>query len=106
MQASTASALASLYTYESRVPAIAHTKAEGLKQYYGADKAIARYFTLHQTADLRHAQVWREAIEAELTAHPEQADTALDAAEATATTLWSTLSGIERERQRARSVAA
>lgn len=106
MQASTASALASLYTYESRVPAIAHTKAEGLKQYYGADKATARYFTLHQTADLRHAQVWRDAIEAELTAHPEDADTALDAAEATASILWSALSGIERERQRARSVAA
>ena len=106
MQASTASALASLYTYESRVPAIAHTKAEGLKQYYGADKATARYFTLHQTADVHHAQVWRDAIEAELTAHPEEAETALDSAEATAATLWSTLSGIERERQRARSVAA
>jgi pyrroloquinoline-quinone synthase len=106
MQASTASALTSLYTYESRVPVIAHTKAEGLKQYYGADKATARYFTLHQTADVRHAQVWRDAIEAELTAHPEEADTALDAAEATASILWSTLSGIERERQRARSVAA
>ncbi len=106
MQASTASALTSLYTYESRVPVIAHTKAEGLKQYYGADKATARYFTLHQTADVRHAQVWRDAIEAELTVHPEEADTALDAAEATASILWSTLSGIERERQRARSVAA
>jgi pyrroloquinoline-quinone synthase len=106
MQASTASSLASLYTYESRVPAIAHTKAEGLKQYYGADKGTARYFTLHQTADVHHAQVWRDAIEAELTVHPEEADTALDAAEATAATLWSTLSGIERERQRARSVAA
>ena len=106
MQASTASALASLYTYESRVPAIAHTKAEGLNQHYGADKATARYFTLHQTADVHHAQVWRDAIEAELTAHPEEADAALDAAEATAATLWSTLSGIERERQRARSVAA
>lgn len=106
MQASTASALASLYTYESRVPAIAHTKAEGLNQYYAADKATARYFTLHETADVHHAQVWRDAIEAELTTHPEEADTALDAAEATAATLWSTLSGIERERQRARSVAA
>jgi pyrroloquinoline-quinone synthase len=106
MQASTASALASLYTYESRVPAIAHTKAEGLKQYYGADKTTARYFTLHRTADLRHAQVWRDAIEAELTAHPEEVDAALDAAESTAASLWSTLSGIERERQRARSVAA
>ncbi len=49
MQASTASALASLYTYESRVPAIAHTKAEGLKQYYGADKAHCPVF--HASSD-------------------------------------------------------
>jgi pyrroloquinoline-quinone synthase len=106
MQDSPASALASLYTYESRVPAIAHAKAEGLKQHYGADKATARYFTLHQTADVYHANVWRTAIEAELAAHPEDADRALDAAEATAAALWSTLSGIERQRQQARTVAA
>ena len=104
MEGSAASALASLYTYESRVPAIARTKAEGLKQHYGADQATARYFTLHQTADIHHAQVWRDAIEAELAAHPEDAPAALDAAEATAAVLWSTLSGIERERQQARAV--
>jgi pyrroloquinoline-quinone synthase len=106
MQTSPATALASLYTYESRVPAIARTKAEGLEQHYGADKVTARYFTIHQTADVHHAKVWRDAIEAELVAHPEDADVALDAAEATAAALWKTLSGIERERQRARSIAA
>jgi pyrroloquinoline-quinone synthase len=106
VQDAPASALASLYTYESRVPAIARTKAEGLKQHYGADMATARYFTLHQVADVHHAKVWRDAIEAELTANPEHADAALDAAEATAAALWNTLSGIERERQRARAVAA
>jgi pyrroloquinoline-quinone synthase len=106
MQAAPASALAALYTYESRVPAIARTKAEGLKQHYGADKATSRYFTLHQTADVYHAQVWRSAIEAELTAHPDKAEVALDMAEATAAALWETLSGIERERQQARTIAA
>ena len=106
MQTSPATALASLYTYESRVPAITRTKAEGLEQHYGADKVTARYFTIHQTADVHHAKVWRDAIEAELVAHPEDADVALDAAEATAAALWKTLSGIERERQRARSIAA
>jgi pyrroloquinoline-quinone synthase len=106
MQISPATALASLYTYESRVPAIARTKAEGLKEHYGADKATARYFTIHQTADVHHAKVWRDAIEAELTAHPDDADAALDAAEATAEALWRTLGGIERERQRARSAVA
>jgi pyrroloquinoline-quinone synthase len=106
MQDSPAAALASLYTYESRVPAIARTKAEGLKQHYGADKDTARYFTLHQTADVHHAKVWRIAMEAELAAHPQDADAALDAAEATAAELWNTLSGIERERQQARTNGA
>jgi pyrroloquinoline-quinone synthase len=106
MQDSPAAALASLYSYESRVPAIARTKAEGLKQHYCADKDTARYFTLHQTADVHHAKVWRIAMEAELNAHPQDADAALDAAEATAAALWNTLSGIERERQQARTSAA
>jgi pyrroloquinoline-quinone synthase len=88
------------------VPAIARTKAEGLKQHYGADKDTARYFTLHQTADVHHAKVWRIAMEAELAAHPQDADAALDAAEATAAELWNTLSGIERERQQARTNGA
>jgi pyrroloquinoline-quinone synthase len=106
VQDAPASALASLYTYESRVPAIARTKAEGLKEHYGADMATARYFALHQVADVYHAKVWRDAIEAELTAHPEETDAALDAAEATAAALWNTLSGIERERQQTRTAAA
>lgn len=106
MQDAPASALAALYTYESRVPAIARTKAEGLKQHYGADMATSRYFTLHQVADVYHAKVWRDAIEAELAAHPEETDVALDAAEATAAALWNTLSGVERERQQGGTVAA
>ncbi len=98
MQGSTASALAALYAYESRVPAIARTKAQGLKDFYGADAATARYFTLHQTADVEHARVWREAMEVELTAHPEETAAALDAAEAAAAHLWAALDGIEQER--------
>jgi pyrroloquinoline-quinone synthase len=100
---SATAALAALYAYESRVPAIARTKAEGLKQHYGADAATARYFTLHQTADVHHASVWRQAIERELASHPEQTEAALNSAERTAATLWSTLDGIERQRQQARA---
>jgi pyrroloquinoline-quinone synthase len=105
-QAAPASALAALYTYESRVPAIARTKAEGLKQHYAADMATSRYFALHQVADVYHAKVWRDAIEAELAAHPEETEAALDTAEVTAAALWNTLSGIERERQQARAATA
>jgi pyrroloquinoline-quinone synthase len=106
MQAKPASALASLYTYESRVPAIARTKAQGLKEHYGADALATRYFVLHQTADVLHAQVWRNAIEAELAAHPEQANAALGAAEAAAAALWRTLDAIEQKRQQAHAIPA
>ncbi len=99
MQGSPAAALTALFAYESRVPAIARTKAEGLTDHYAADAATARYFTLHRTADVHHAQVWREAIETELTAHPDDAEGALEAAEAAARSLWQALDGVESRRQ-------
>ncbi len=96
-------ALAAMYAYESRVPEIARTKAEGLKQHYGTEGAAARYFTLHQTADVHHGNVWRELIETELAAKPESAEGALLAAETAAQALWTALDGIERERLKRRS---
>ncbi len=106
MQASPASALVTLYAYESRVPAIAKTKAEGLEQHYGADAAARRYFTVHTTADVYHAQVWRIALAAELAAHPEQTEAALTAGEDAARALWATLDGIESARQARMAVPA
>ncbi len=97
--ASPAAALATLYTYESRVPAIATTKADGLRKHYGADAAATRYFTLHQTADVLHAHVWREALTSELAQHPEQSEEALGAAEAAAAALWTALDGVEAQRR-------
>jgi pyrroloquinoline-quinone synthase len=92
-------ALAALYAYESRVPAIAETKEQGLKEHYGADAKTARYFTVHTKADIHHAQVWRDALTAELEQHPEQADAVIDAAEAAARALWIALDGVEAKRQ-------
>lgn len=92
-------ALAALYAYESRVPEIATQKAAGLREHYGADAATCRYFTLHQTADVHHAEVWKQAMDGELARDPAMADSALDAAEATAKALWSALDGVERLRQ-------
>jgi pyrroloquinoline-quinone synthase len=106
MQLSPAAALASLYAYESQVPAIAKTKAEGLAQFYGADAAARRYFTVHMTADVHHARVWREALTAELAAHPEQAETALAAGEGAAKALWTSLDGVEAARQARMAAAA
>jgi pyrroloquinoline-quinone synthase len=99
MQQSPAAALAALYTYESRVPAIARTKDDGLTHHYGADARTRRYFTVHTTADVHHARVWRNALTAELDAHPEQADAALAAGEEAARALWTALDGIESARQ-------
>jgi pyrroloquinoline-quinone synthase len=94
-----AAALAALYAYESKVPEIAVTKADGLAQHYNADAATAKYFTLHQTADVAHAAVWRDLIDKQLAADPAAAEAALDSAERAARALWSALDGIERERQ-------
>ena len=106
MTGSATAALSALYAYESRVPAIAKTKAEGLKLHYATDAATRRYFTLHTTADVYHAQVWREALTAELAARPEEAEAALKAAEDAAKALWTALDGVERKRQERMAVAA
>lgn len=99
MHHSPAAALAALYAYESRVPAIAKTKAEGLASHYGADSSTRRYFTVHTTADVHHARVWRNALTSELVTHPEDTEAALTAAEDAARALWTALDGIEHARQ-------
>jgi pyrroloquinoline-quinone synthase len=100
MQEGTASsAMAALYAYESKVPAIAATKVEGLAEHYETEGAAARYFTLHQTADVAHASVWRELIDKELAARSaEDEEAALNAGERAAKALWFALDGVERRR--------
>jgi pyrroloquinoline-quinone synthase len=106
MHGSPAAALAALYAYESKVPAIAKTKADGLAHHYNADAATRRYFTVHTTADVHHARVWRNALAAELAAHPEETEVALAAGEEAARALWNTLDGIEHGRQARLAAAA
>ena len=97
-EGSTAEALAAFYAYESQIPRIAKQKADGLAQRYGADEKTCGYFTLHQFADVEHSEVWRELLSGEVTAHPEQAEAALDAAEHAAKSLWHALDGMEARR--------
>jgi pyrroloquinoline-quinone synthase len=104
-EGNTTAGLAALYAYESRVPAIAREKGAGLKEHYGADSTTARYFTLHQTADVLHADVWHELIADDLARAPETAQEALLSVEHTAAKLWSALDGIERRRQMRKEVA-
>ncbi len=102
-EGSAAEALAAFYAYESQVPRVAKEKARGLRELYGADASACRYFTLHQTADLHHAQVWKEQLERELATDPASESAALEAAEAAARALWRALDGIERQRQACRA---
>jgi pyrroloquinoline-quinone synthase len=101
MKETPAAALAALYAYESKVPVIAETKASGLAEHYATEGAAARYFTLHKTADVHHAAVWRGLIDAQLAADPTAETAALDAAERAAKALWMALDGVEHERMKA-----
>ncbi len=91
-------ALAAFYAYESQVPRVATEKDRGLREMYEADDKTRGYFTLHATADVYHSRVWRSQLEKRITANPEAADAALDAAENAAQMLWRALDGIEARR--------
>ncbi|MBZ5657717.1 MAG: iron-containing redox enzyme family protein [Acidobacteriia bacterium] len=92
-------ALAAFYAYESQVPRIAQEKDRGLRELYGANENTRAYFTLHTTADVVHAQVWRKQLEKRIKANPKAAEKALAAAEGAAKALWKALDGIEARRQ-------
>ena len=91
--------LAAFYAYESQVPRIATEKERGLRAWYGADDKTCSYFTLHQTADVYHSQVWRKLLEKQVAENAEGAERALAAAETAAAKLWGALDGMESRRQ-------
>jgi pyrroloquinoline-quinone synthase len=91
-------ALAAFYAYESQVPRLAQEKDRVLRELYGADEKTRGYFTLHATADVHHAQVWRTQLEKRVKANPETAKKALAAAETAAKALWAVLDGFEARR--------
>ncbi len=93
-------ALAAFYAYESQVPRVAQEKDRGLREFYGADAKTRSYFTLHATADVQHAQVWRTQLEKRVKANPETSEKALAAAESAAKALWAVLDGIEARRRK------
>ena len=97
-QGSAEEALAAFYAYESQVPRIAKEKESGLRAHYGADDRTCGYFTLHQTADVYHSQVWKQQLAKKIEANPQAAEKALDAGENAARALWRALDGIESRR--------
>ena len=57
-------AVAGMYAYEMELPKISRSKIDGLKKFYGMDSEDAtKYFEIHEEADVRHAQVWREILQ-------------------------------------------
>ncbi len=57
-------AVAAMYAYEMELPKISRSKIDGLKKFYGMDNEDAtKYFEIHEEADMRHAQVWREILQ-------------------------------------------
>jgi pyrroloquinoline-quinone synthase len=96
-EGSPAEALATFYAYESQVPRVAFEKERGLRNLYGADSKTCTYFTVHQTADVLHAQTWSDQLQITAATEEDQ-HKALAAAERAAQALWNALDGIDRER--------
>lgn len=60
-----ASGLAALYAYESQLPSIAKTKIRGLIERYDVTAPAAlKFFEVHEVADIEHADVCRELLDA------------------------------------------
>ena len=92
--------LVGLYAIESGQPAIATTKHEGLKAFYGIeDGPGSAYFTLHAELDHEHAAAERALIEARLEGADE--DALLATAEDVLRANWELLDGVERLNGRA-----
>jgi pyrroloquinoline-quinone synthase len=60
---------AAMYAIESEQPRISRTKLDGLKRFYGMTgeqgERGTEYFREHEVADVRHAAVWRAAVQSE-----------------------------------------
>ncbi|MEX0879035.1 MAG: CADD family putative folate metabolism protein [Thermoanaerobaculia bacterium] len=94
---STAEGLAALYAYESQIPEISKTKREGLCAFYGiAEGEATRFFSVHETADVWHREVERDAL-GRVADTPEAREEALTAARRCLEALNGALDGVMRE---------
>jgi pyrroloquinoline quinone (PQQ) biosynthesis protein C len=89
--ASGAEGLAAVAAYEVQAPAIAASKAEGLRHHYGLDDAATRFWDVHATMDNDHAD-WAISALAGLPANPLRV---IDAAREAAAAWWTFLDGRE-----------
>lgn len=86
--------LAALHVYESQIPEVASVKIDGLKQFYGMDNpADYEFFSVHQVADVYHAESTAKLIEAYAVTPDQQAEVK-QVAETAANALWQFLDGV------------
>lgn len=86
--------LAALHVYESQIPDVAAVKIDGLKQFYGMDNpADYEFFSVHQVADVYHAESTAQLIEAYALTDEQQAEVK-EVAETAAMALWQFLDGV------------
>ncbi len=92
---STAEGLATLYAYESQIPAVSGSKIDGLKKHYGFnDPKDYEYFAVHAEADLEHSATERELLGEYV--NDGNADSVKAAVERILDSLWDLLSGVCR----------
>jgi pyrroloquinoline-quinone synthase len=89
-------ALGAFYAYESQVARIAGVKAQGLRDWYGADAKTCAYFNQHSTQDEHHARVWAEQICDGLNASASSEQDVMAGVEEAAIALWKSLDGIHQ----------
>ena len=89
-----AAGLGALYAYESQLPGVSTTKIDGLKRFYGIDDDRAlRFFRVHEAADVEHAAVCRDLLDA---LPADEAQEAAQGGEELAGALWEFLTGVAR----------
>ena len=87
--------LAALYAYEAQIPAVAHTKIDGLERFYGvtSEEALS-FFRVHEKADVVHSSVTRHALR-RLANTPELQEMALAAATSATRAMNLLLDGVQ-----------
>ncbi len=90
---STAEGLASLYAYESQIPAVSESKIEGLQVHYNLKSPKDwEYFAVHIAADKEHAAIERELLSQHV--NEDNAMLALKAAQRILDRLWDFLTSL------------
>ena len=91
---SVASGAASLYAFESQIPAVASAKIEGLRDNYGIDNEEAvSFFSVHKTLDEVHSEAEREMVES-LVKTEEASEEVVVAVQTATDALYSFLDGV------------